>query len=39
MNKVNILGTEYTIVTHKISEDEYLEKITLQDIVMKWKQR
>lgn len=24
--KVNILGTEYTIETHKVSEDEYLEK-------------
>ena len=25
-DKVNILGTEYKIETHKISEDEYLEK-------------
>ena len=24
--KVNILGTEYTIETHKVSEDSYLEK-------------
>ena len=26
MQKVNILGTEYRIETHKVSEDEYLEK-------------
>ena len=25
-NTVNILGTEYTIETHKVSEDSYLEK-------------
>lgn len=25
-SKVNILGTEYTIETHKVSEDSYLEK-------------
>lgn len=25
-DKVNILGTEYKIEVHKISEDEYLEK-------------
>lgn len=24
--KINILGTEYTIETHKVSEDSYLEK-------------
>lgn len=24
--KVNILGTEYTIETHKVSEDSYMEK-------------
>lgn len=24
--KINILGTEYTIVTHKISEDSYMDK-------------
>lgn len=24
--KINILGTKYTIETHKVSEDEYLEK-------------
>lgn len=26
MQKVNVLGTEYTIEIHKISEDEYMEK-------------
>lgn len=26
MQKINVLGTEYTIETHKISEDEYMEK-------------
>ena len=26
MKKVNVLGTEYTIETHKVSEDEYLKK-------------
>lgn len=26
MKKVNVLGTEYTIETHKISEDEYMDK-------------
>lgn len=26
MKKVNVLGTEYTIETHKISEDEYMKK-------------
>lgn len=25
MKKVNILGTEYTIETHKVSEDDYLK--------------
>ena len=24
--KVNILGTEYSIETHKVSEDEYMQK-------------
>ena len=24
--KVNILGTEYSIETHKVSDDSYLEK-------------
>ncbi len=26
MQKINVLGTEYTIEIHKISEDEYMEK-------------
>lgn len=29
MQKVNVLGTEYTIEIHKISEDEYMEKNNL----------
>lgn len=28
MQKVNILGTDYTIETHKISEDEVMKKIS-----------
>lgn len=34
MQKVNILGTDYVILTHKISEDAELEKTILQDIAM-----
>ena len=30
-SKVNILGTKYTIETHKVSEDSYLEKTGLPD--------
>lgn len=28
--QVNILGTEYTIETHKISEDSFMKKVTLK---------
>lgn len=33
--KIDILGTEYRIETHKVSEDSYMEKKVLQAIVKK----
>ena len=33
--KIDILGTEYTIETHKVSEDSFMEKKVLQAIAEK----